>query len=98
MKINQDPLAAQEEFLNDHLSAAEDTPLRPDAFDMADEEKINTIKKHVAGRKADLWSFARLDGICPGLDPKMNGVLFFDKHYFKNDSGSSFLSIRRLRN
>jgi GTP cyclohydrolase I len=38
----------QEEFLNDHLSAAEDTPLRPDAFDMADEEKINTIKKHVA--------------------------------------------------
>ncbi|MFT4791228.1 MAG: GTP cyclohydrolase I [Arcticibacterium sp.] len=48
MKINQDPLAAQEEFSNDHLSAAEDTPLRPDAFDMADEEKINTIKKHVA--------------------------------------------------
>jgi len=48
MKINQDPLAAQEEFSNDHLSAAEDTPLRPDAFDMADEEKINIIKKHVA--------------------------------------------------
>jgi GTP cyclohydrolase I len=48
MKINQDPLAAHEEFSNDHLSAAEDTPLRPDAFDMADEEKINTIKKHVA--------------------------------------------------
>jgi GTP cyclohydrolase I len=48
MKINQEHLAAQEEFSNDHLSAAEDTPLRPDAFDMADEEKINTIKKHVA--------------------------------------------------
>jgi len=48
MKINQDTSAEQEEFSNDHLSAAEDTPLRSDAFDMADEEKINTIKTHVA--------------------------------------------------
>lgn len=32
---------------NDHLSSNEQTPLRPDAFDMSDAEKIASIKKDV---------------------------------------------------
>ena len=31
----------------DHLSAAENTPLRSDAFDLSDEAKIENIKGHV---------------------------------------------------
>lgn len=32
---------------NDHLGSAQDTPLRHDAFDMSDIEKIASIKKDV---------------------------------------------------
>jgi len=48
MKINQDSIATQEDYSNDHLSAAEETPLRTDAFELSDDEKINNIKGHVA--------------------------------------------------
>jgi GTP cyclohydrolase I len=47
MKIDQNAMEAQEEISMDHLSAAEDTPLRSDAFDLSDEDKIKNIKGHV---------------------------------------------------
>lgn len=40
-------MEAQEELSMDHLSAAEDTPLRSDAFDLSNEDKIERIKGHV---------------------------------------------------
>lgn len=48
MKINQESFATQDDYSNDHLSAAEDTPLRADAFELSDEQKIKDIKGHVA--------------------------------------------------
>ena len=47
MKIEQVLKGQEEEMENDHLSAAEDTPLRKDAFDLSDEEKINKIQSSV---------------------------------------------------
>src|SRR5210317_578164 len=47
MKIDQNAMEAQEELSMDHLSAAEDTPLRSDAFDLSNEDKIERIKGHV---------------------------------------------------
>lgn len=47
MKLDQNELTASEADAQDHLSAAEDTPLRPDAFAISDEEKINIIKSHM---------------------------------------------------
>ena len=32
---------------DDHLSSSADTPLREDAFEMTDEEKISVIEKNV---------------------------------------------------
>jgi GTP cyclohydrolase IA len=36
------------EFGHDHLSASQQTPLRPDAFELPDEEKIRIIEGHFA--------------------------------------------------
>ena len=37
-----------EETGHDHLSASQQTPLRPDAFEMSDEEKVRIIEGHFA--------------------------------------------------
>lgn len=47
MKIEHVLKGQEEEMENDHLSAAEDTPLRKDAFDLSDEEKIKKIQSSV---------------------------------------------------
>ena len=36
-----------EEFGNDHVGSSSDTPLRPDAFNLSDIEKIAIIKEDV---------------------------------------------------
>ncbi|WP_405410194.1 GTP cyclohydrolase I FolE [Maribacter sp. Asnod1-A12] len=47
MKI-EDTLENQfDELGNDHISASEDTPLRSDAFDLNDDEKIERIRENV---------------------------------------------------
>ena len=47
MKI-EDTLENQfEEIGNDHISTSEDTPLRSDAFDLDDAEKIERIRENV---------------------------------------------------
>src|SRR5574339_31451 len=47
ISLNIQPLkSANDEFADDHLSSAAETPLRPDAFDLDDEEKIERIEKH----------------------------------------------------
>ena len=35
-----------EELGNNHVSSSTDTPMRPDAFDMSDQEKIEIIQEH----------------------------------------------------
>lgn len=47
MKIEHVLKGQEEEMEDDHLSAAEDTPLRKDAFDLSDEEKIKKIQSSV---------------------------------------------------
>lgn len=37
----------RDEIGDNHIASAAETPLRPDAFDIADDEKINLIKKDV---------------------------------------------------
>lgn len=37
----------RDEIGEDHIASSAETPLRPDAFDIADDEKINLIKKDV---------------------------------------------------
>ena len=45
-KLLQDSL---EDFdANDHQSSSANTPLREDAFDLSDQEKINRIEKDVS--------------------------------------------------
>ncbi len=39
----------QAEDLEDHIMTALETPMRPDAFDMSDEEKIRLISEHFRG-------------------------------------------------
>jgi len=47
ISLNIRPLKSlNEEFGDDHLSSSADTPLRPDAFDLDDETKIEKIEKH----------------------------------------------------
>lgn len=43
IRLNNDDLDNSED---DHLSSAKETPMRPDAFDISDEEKIASISKH----------------------------------------------------
>lgn len=40
------PLKIEEDFGDDHLGSSTETPLRSDAFEMSDEEKIQRITKH----------------------------------------------------
>lgn len=47
MKIESTIEGFDEEMDNDHLSAAEDTPLREDAFDLSDDQKIEKIQTSV---------------------------------------------------
>lgn len=47
ISLNIRPLKPlDEEDADDHVSSSADTPLRPDAFELDDEEKINRIEKH----------------------------------------------------
>jgi len=47
ISLNIQPLKPLDDDLaEDHLSGAADTPLRPDAFELDDEEKIEKIEKH----------------------------------------------------
>jgi GTP cyclohydrolase I len=47
ISLNIQPLKPlDDDFAEDHLSSAADTPLRPDAFELDDEEKIEKIEKH----------------------------------------------------
>lgn len=47
ISLNIRPLSSEEDdFADDHHSSAADTPMRADAFDVDDEEKINRIEKH----------------------------------------------------
>ncbi|MPT33974.1 MAG: GTP cyclohydrolase I FolE, partial [Flavobacterium sp.] len=43
--INNDDL--HDEMGDNHIASSAETPLRPDAFEISDEEKINAIKKDV---------------------------------------------------
>ncbi|NND79104.1 MAG: GTP cyclohydrolase I FolE [Maribacter sp.] len=47
MKLDRTLKEHFEDIGNDHVSAAEDTPLRPDAFVLDDDEKIERIKANV---------------------------------------------------
>lgn len=44
--LNIRPLNDADEFGDDHASSSYNTPLRPDAFDLDDDEKIVRIEKH----------------------------------------------------
>jgi GTP cyclohydrolase IA len=48
ISLNIQPLKPEdhEDVGDDHVASSADTPIRPDAFDMDDEEKINRIEKH----------------------------------------------------
>tara|TARA_B100000686_G_scaffold355121_1_gene470106 strand:- start:3660 stop:4346 length:687 start_codon:yes stop_codon:yes gene_type:complete len=47
MKIEKLLLKQEDEFENDHFSNSTETPIRDDAFDLSDEEKINLIQKKI---------------------------------------------------
>ncbi len=47
MKIEKILLEQEDEFENEHLSSSRKTPLRKDAFEKSDEEKISLIKEKV---------------------------------------------------
>ena len=47
MKLDSALEARFEAVGNDHFSSAEETPLRDDAFDLSDEEKIERIQQNV---------------------------------------------------
>lgn len=47
MKFNPDLEAHYEALGNEHISSAEETPLRPDAFLLSDKEKIERIQQNV---------------------------------------------------
>jgi GTP cyclohydrolase I len=46
ISLNIRPLKPLDEELDDHIGSSADTPLRPDAFDLDDDEKIEKIEKH----------------------------------------------------
>ncbi len=47
MKINSILEVTEEEIGNDHIGTSEETPMRSDAFDLSDDEKISRIKGQV---------------------------------------------------
>src|SRR5688572_28581244 len=46
ISLNIRPLKPSDDELDDHIGTSADTPLRPDAFDLDDDEKIEKIEKH----------------------------------------------------
>lgn len=46
ISLNIRPLNADDDFADDHVSGAADTPMRADAFDLDDDTKIEKIEKH----------------------------------------------------
>ena len=47
MRINDKILLTDDEIGDDHISTSDFTPIREDAFDKSDEEKISIIQDHV---------------------------------------------------
>ena len=47
MRINDKIILTDEEIGDDHISTSDFTPIREDAFDKTDEEKISIIQEHV---------------------------------------------------
>ena len=47
MRINDKVLLSDDEIGDNHISTSDITPLRKDAFDKSDEEKIAIIQEHV---------------------------------------------------
>ena len=47
MRINDKIILTDDEIGDDHISTSDFTPIRDDAFDISDEEKISIIQKHV---------------------------------------------------
>jgi GTP cyclohydrolase I len=47
MRINDKIILTDDEIGDDHISTSNFTPIRDDAFDISDEEKISIIQKHV---------------------------------------------------
>ena len=47
MRINDKIVLTDEEIGDDHISTSDFTPIRDDAFDISDEEKISIIQEHV---------------------------------------------------
>ena len=47
MRINDKIVLTDEEIGDDHISTSDFTPIRDDAFDKSDEEKISIIQEHV---------------------------------------------------
>ena len=46
ISLNIQPADAPEDLSDDHVGTSAETPMRADAFDMDDEEKIEHIEKH----------------------------------------------------
>lgn len=46
ISLNIQPADAEEDLSDDHVGTSAETPMRADAFDMDDEEKIEHIEKH----------------------------------------------------
>lgn len=46
ISLNIRPLKPLDDDQDDHVGTSADTPLRPDAFDLDDDEKIDRIEKH----------------------------------------------------
>ena len=47
MRINDKIVLTDEEIGDDHISTSDFTPIRDDAFDKSDDEKISIIQEHV---------------------------------------------------
>ena len=47
MRINDKIVLTDEEIGDDHISTSDFTPIRDDAFDKSDEEKISINQEHV---------------------------------------------------
>lgn len=90
-----------EEMGDEHLSSSDETPLRPDAFDLSDDEKIEKIQEHFRAIMHTLGLDLEDDSlrgtpyrvakmyvkeIFSGLDPKNKPVAkVFDNKYKYND-------------
>ena len=61
---NRNPSFPADDFGHDHLSASQQTPLRPDAFALSDEEKIRIIEGHFAGIMHTLGLDMTDDSLC----------------------------------